>query len=83
MMLSTCATSSSVRLSEAPSGRRMAAKKAPWSSAGRKPCGVILKSPNEAASTTATADQAEDRDPHQPAHDGDVAVAHPVDAAST
>ena len=34
-----------VRLTEAPSGRRIAAKKAPWSSSGRKLCGVIWNSP--------------------------------------
>ena len=65
MMSSTWATSSAVRLSEAPSGSRMAAKKAPWSSAGRKPCGVILNSPSDAAADHGHRDQAEDGEAHQ------------------
>ena len=55
MMSSTCSTTASVRLIEAPSGSRMAAKNAPWSSSGRKLCGVILlNSHADAASTPAT-----------------------------
>jgi hypothetical protein len=54
MMFSTWATTSRVRLSEAPSGSRMAAKNTPWSSDGRKPCGVIRNRPNEASKTAAT-----------------------------
>ena len=53
-MSSTSLTTVSVRLSETPSGRRNAAKKAPWSSSGKKLCGVLLNSHAEAASTPAT-----------------------------
>ena len=42
---------------------------------------MILNSPNAAAPTHGHDDQAEDREAHQAAHDGDIAVAHPVDGA--
>ena len=51
---STCLTTASVRLSEAPSGSRNAAKMAPWSSSGRKLCGVLLNSKIATASTPTT-----------------------------
>jgi hypothetical protein len=53
-MSSTCLTTASVRLSETPSGRRNAAKIAPWSSSGKKLCGVLLNNKAEAASVPAT-----------------------------
>jgi hypothetical protein len=53
-MSSTSLTTLSVRLSETPSGSRSAAKIAPWSSSGRKLCGVLLNSHAEAASTPTT-----------------------------
>jgi hypothetical protein len=39
-MPSTCSTTARVRATEAPWGSWICTKKAPWSSAGRKPCGV-------------------------------------------
>src|SRR3954468_10635460 len=48
-MSSTSLTTVSVRLSETPSGSRSAAKMAPWSSSGKKLCGVLLNSHAEAA----------------------------------
>ncbi len=65
--LSTWATNSSVRLIEAPSGRRMAAKKTPWSSDGRKPCGVTLNRKSDAAPAPATTTTPITADPHQAA----------------
>jgi hypothetical protein len=53
-MSSTCLTTASVRLTEAPSGSRKAAKIAPWSSSGKKLCGVTRNTSTEAASTPAT-----------------------------
>ena len=54
-MSSTCLTTASVRLIEAPSGSRRAAKMAPWSSSGKKLCGVLLNSHAAVASTPAMA----------------------------
>ena len=51
---STCLTTASVRLRETPSGRRMVAKIAPWSSSGKKLCGVRLNSNAEAATVPTT-----------------------------
>src|ERR1044071_3463018 len=42
MIFSTLAAAALVRSVEAPSGRRIPLKKAPWSSSGRKPAGSIL-----------------------------------------
>ena len=81
MMFSTWATISSVRFSEAPSGSRSAAKNAPWSSAGRKPCGVILNSPTEAAATAATATRPNTATRTSRRTIAGIAVAHAVDAA--
>ena len=53
-MSSTSLTTASVRLTETPSGSRSAAKIAPWSSSGRKLCGVLLNSQAESASVPAT-----------------------------
>src|SRR6476620_10142171 len=71
-MSSTSLTTVSVRLSETPSGRRNASKMAPWSSSGKKLCGVLLNGHD---------DDADDRDAHQAAHHRDVAVADMVDRA--
>ena len=78
---STCFTISSVRLIEAPSGSRMAAKIAPWSSSGRKLCGVRLNRSTDAASDAGDDEDADDRDAHQPAHHTDVTVANAIDGA--
>src|SRR5690349_9839751 len=49
MMFSTLAVAALVRSVEAPSGRRIPLKKAPWSSSGRNPAGSILNSTPVAA----------------------------------
>ena len=56
------------------------AKMAPWSSSGRKPCGVVLKVTPVRKTDAGQDGEAEDRDPDQPAHDPGVAGRHPVDA---
>ncbi len=53
-MRSTCSATACVRFTEAPCGRVMAAKNAPWSSSGRKLFGVMLNTPAEAAMTPIT-----------------------------
>ena len=55
MICSTCLATSWVRLTEAPSGRAICAKKAPWSSAGRKPVGVIRNNAPVPTTTAASA----------------------------
>ena len=52
---STCSTTCSVRFAEAPSGSCSSTKKAPWSSSGRKPPGVVLKRMPVPAPAAATA----------------------------
>ena len=70
-----------MRATEAPSGSWTTTKKAPWSSSGRKPVGVVramptTPTPNAATSTTESTDE-----PHELAHHEGIAVAHAVDAA--
>ncbi len=55
MICSACRTTSWVRLTEAPSGSATCAKNAPWSSAGRKPVGVIRNRAPVPTTTTASA----------------------------
>ncbi len=52
---SACLATSLVRLTEAPWGSAIWAKKAPWSSCGRKPVGVILNKAPVATTSAATA----------------------------
>ena len=59
MTSSTCRTTSPVRLMLAPSGKRSAANSAPWSSSGRKLCGVRLNRQPEAAITAIDSDDAD------------------------
>ena len=75
------ATTSVVRPIEAPSGNCTTTKKAPWSSSGRKPVGVILPSPPDASHRNTDHHQADDGNAHEPRDDGAIGVAHPVDAA--
>ena len=66
-VFSTCATTRLVRATEAPSGSCTAMKKAPWSSSGRKPVGVIADRPAmPTAHTAMTAIDQRCRDAQQP-----------------
>ena len=55
MICSACLATSSVRLVEAPSGRAIWAKKAPWSSEGRNPVGVTRNNAPAPSTTAARA----------------------------
>ena len=80
-MSSTSFTTASVRPTEAPSGSRSAANKAPWSSSGRKLCGVLLNSQRRSGERAGHDQYADDRGAREPANHGHVAVADAVDPA--
>ena len=80
-MSSTCLTTISVRLIEAPSGRRSAAKMRALVLVRQKALRRLAEQQRRGRQHAGHDHDADDRDAHQAAHHRDVAVAHVVDRA--
>ena len=80
-MSSILRTAASVRSVDAPSGRRIDTKNAPWSSFGKKPDGKLRNNPPVSSVNATQCDDREGRSPDQKANRRHVFAIRPIEAA--
>ena len=83
MMLSTRSATACVRLTEAPCGSGHGGEEGALVLLRQEALRRGAEQPERGGDDADHHDDADDRDPHQPAHDGDIAVAHVSMAPST